>query len=43
VSALINGRLGSFSGDRLLRCLTAPGQGVESSFAAGHDRAPGVG
>jgi predicted XRE-type DNA-binding protein len=29
VSALVNGRLGGFSSDRLLRCLTALGQDVE--------------
>jgi predicted XRE-type DNA-binding protein len=29
VSALVNGRLGGFSGDRLMRCLTALGQDVE--------------
>jgi predicted XRE-type DNA-binding protein len=29
VSALVNGRLGSFSSDRLMRCLTALGQDVE--------------
>jgi predicted XRE-type DNA-binding protein len=29
VSALVNGRLGGFSSDRLMRCLTALGQDVE--------------
>lgn len=29
VSALVNGRLGGFSSDRLVRCLTALGQDVE--------------
>jgi predicted XRE-type DNA-binding protein len=29
VSALVNGRLTGFSGDRLLRCLTALGQDVD--------------
>jgi predicted XRE-type DNA-binding protein len=29
VSALVNGRLGGFSNDRLMRCLTALGQDVE--------------
>jgi predicted XRE-type DNA-binding protein len=29
VSALVNGRLGGYSGDRLMRCLTALGQDVE--------------
>ena len=29
VSSLVNGRLGGFSSDRLMRCLTALGQDVE--------------
>lgn len=29
VSALVNGRLGGFSSERLMRCLTALGQDVE--------------
>jgi predicted XRE-type DNA-binding protein len=45
VSALVNGRLGGFSSDRLMRCLTALGQDVEivvstkdRSNARGHIR-----
>jgi predicted XRE-type DNA-binding protein len=29
VSALMNGRLGGFSGERLMRCLTALGEDIE--------------
>ncbi|HEY1879545.1 MAG TPA: helix-turn-helix transcriptional regulator [Caulobacteraceae bacterium] len=44
VSALVNGRLGGFSSDRLMRCLTALGRDVEivvrtkSRGARGHIR-----
>jgi predicted XRE-type DNA-binding protein len=34
VSALMNGRLGGFSSDRLMRCLTTLGQDVEITVRA---------
>ncbi|HEX4114216.1 MAG TPA: helix-turn-helix transcriptional regulator [Stellaceae bacterium] len=40
VSALLNGRLGNFSSDRLMRLLTALGQDIEITIKAAPRRRP---